>query len=166
MVNKVWTDEEIEEARLHWFYESGQSFKKTSEELEIPESTLYMWAKRDNWRENRREELLALSTPAVEEFRAAVKLQLSTALTSLVIRMTNTRNDDWFLRALGFLYQVSSDPDTTSKTFDSKVISLTEARVLSKDEQIPERDRLLALASSSLEENFRGGKVSKGRRKT
>ena len=166
MSNKIWTDEQLEEARLHWFYESGQSFKKTSEALNIPESTLYMWANRDNWRGNRKEELSRLATPAVEEFRAEVKLSLSTGLRSLVSRMNETRNDEWFLRALGFLYSVASDPAYEAKTFEGKAMSLTEAKVLSVTDDTPNRDSLLALASSSLEQNFRDGKISRGRRKT
>jgi hypothetical protein len=162
MGKREWTDAEIEEARLFWNYDAKGSYKETSEHTGIPERTLYYWAKRDNWATKRQDELHDAAGPAVAEFRAEVKLTLSTALRSLATRMENTKNDDWYLKALAFLYAVAREPDETHSGVGMQSISLTDAKVIVEGE--PDISKLRSLASSSMEANFMQGKVSRQRR--
>jgi hypothetical protein len=162
MGKREWTDEEIEECRLYWTYDAKGSYKQTSEHTGIPERTVYYWAKRDNWATKRQDELYEASGPAVAAFRAEVKLTLSTALRSLADRMEKTKNDDWYLKALAFLYAVAREPDETHSGVGMQSISLTDAKVIVEGE--PDISKLRSLASSSMEANFMQGKVSRQRR--
>jgi hypothetical protein len=165
MAFKEWTDDEKEEAYLYWYSEGEESFKKTHEHTGIPERTLYSWAKADMWKQRKADDLAAAAGPAVETFRLEVRLLLSAAARRLGKIIESGKNEDTVLKAIGMAYALSSDPIQTVEGADRKVMSLADARLVSMSEDKPDREKLLALASSSLESNMQGGSVVRKRRK-
>lgn len=163
MPTHFWTDDQIEEAYLYWAADGKQSFKETAEYTAIPERTLYLWAKRDNWRTRRADDLRDAAGPAVETFRLELKLLLSAATLRLGTIISRSKDEAIVLKAIGMLAALTLDPTQTVEGSDRKVMSLSEARLVSQPDTQPTRDELLAISSRTLEANMQETRARRGR---
>lgn len=155
-----WTDDQIEEAYLYWSSEGRRSYKATSEYTQIPERTVYYIAKRDEWPKRYAAEMTSLAGPAVETFKAEVRLSLSAAALRLNRIIETSKDEASVIKAIALLASLAYDP-TNSINDGKRTMSLTEAKLIhtNTDDSKPRDAR--TLATLALEANVSSTRVHK-----
>jgi hypothetical protein len=155
-----WTEDQIEEAYLYWSSEGRRSYKSTAEYTQIPERTVYYIAKRDDWPKRYAAEMTSLAGPAVETFKAEVRLSLSAAALRLNKIIAESRDEASVIKAVALLASLAMDP-TSNVSDGRKVLSLTEAKLIHTNTEDSKPRDARTLATLALESNVSSTRIHK-----